>query len=266
MNKVCVPAVAEVFVQVTKNILIRYPTIFRLEGTILRNFVTGAEYDLESIRKEPRRMLQMLSENVEEDFYLMCPGSDGIFSLQGFVSCFPGGFSSLGKLGQSMRDIHGPVPALNESIGNRIDRFITGLQHEDIVQRLGVSWPFNRIADLLTSRLSCIQWSLQFNGSDLWRTGGNNFYPNPGEVLPDVSENQDLEQCYLRVERQTLVRLEKSKAIVFGIRQYTTPIAEIKKEGNGPALADAIASLPEKLGYYKMRPFWQRDVDSYLRN
>lgn len=86
-------------------------------------------------------MLQMLSDNVEEDFYLMCPDSDGIFSLQGFVSCFPGGFSSLGKLGQSMRDIHGSVPALNESIGNRIDRSMTGLQHGDIVQRLGVSRP-----------------------------------------------------------------------------------------------------------------------------
>ena len=192
-------------------------------------------------------MLQMLSENVEEDFYLMCPDSDGIFSLQGFVSCFPGGFSSLGKLGQSMVNIHGSVPALNESIGNRIDSFITGFQHGGIVQRLGVSRPCEGIDDMLTSSLFCLRWSLQFNGPDLWRTGGNSFYPKPGEVLPDVSEDQDLEQCYLRVERQTLVRLEKSKAIVFGIRQYMTPIEEIKKKGNGPALADAIASLPEKL-------------------
>lgn len=265
VNEVCIPAVTELFIQVIKNILIRYPTVFCLEGTVFRNHVTGAKYDLVKIRTEPRRLLQMLSENVEEDFYLMYPDEDGIFSLQRFVSCFPNGFSSREKLGQSMRDVHGPVPGLNEGIGNGIDRFMTGLQFGTVVQRLGVSQPFDILCNILTSRLSCVQWSLQFNGSDLWRTGGNNFYPKPGEVLPDVSEYQDIAQCYLRVERQTLVRLENSKAVVFGIRQYMTPIEEIKEEGNGPALVDAIASLPEELGYYKMRPFWQRDVDFYLR-
>lgn len=44
-----------------------------------------------------------------------------------------------------------------------------------------------------------------------------------------------------------------------------TSLHEIVKEGNGVRLADAIDSMPEKLGVYKMRPFWARDVLHYLR-
>ena len=84
--------------------------------------------------------------------------------------------------------------------------------------------------------------------------------------MGDVSEDQDINQCFLRIERQTLVCLAESKAIVFCIRQYLTPIHEIKAEGNGKALIRAIESMPEKLGYYKKRPFWKRDVTNFLRD
>lgn len=70
----------------------------------------------------------------------------------------------------------------------------------------------------------------------------------------------------MRIERQTLIRLPKSKAIVFCIRQYLTPLHEIKAEGAGEALIEAIESMPEKLGYYKKRPFWKRDMYNYFRN
>jgi hypothetical protein len=45
-----------------------------------------------------------------------------------------------------------------------------------------------------------------------------------------------------------------------------TSLADIRKEGSGPRLADAIESMPEKLGDYKKRPFWSRDVLAYLRS
>lgn len=44
-----------------------------------------------------------------------------------------------------------------------------------------------------------------------------------------------------------------------------TSVSDIVAEGNGEALADAIDSMPEKLGDYKMRPFWASDVLAYLR-
>jgi hypothetical protein len=86
-------------------------------------------------------MQRMLAENVEEDFYIMCPEKEGVFSLQGFISCFPGGFLTIGKLGQSMREIHGGVPGLNDSIGKGIALFMQNMRGGSIIQRWNVITP-----------------------------------------------------------------------------------------------------------------------------
>lgn len=44
-----------------------------------------------------------------------------------------------------------------------------------------------------------------------------------------------------------------------------TSLRDIVAEGNGVQLADAIDSMPEKLGDYKKRPFWARDIMKFLR-
>jgi Protein of unknown function (DUF3445) len=94
---------------------------------------------------------------------------------------------------------------------------------------------------------------------------GNNFYPEQGHVAPPDQEALNIGQCYLRVEHQTLTRLQRTRAVIFCVRSYMTPLHEIKSEGNGPLLADAIESMPEKLGDYKKRPFWDKEVYAYLR-
>lgn len=111
--------------------------------------------------------------------------------------------------------------------------------------------------------LSQIQWSLQVDGSDLFRLDGNNFYPEQEEI-PEEEQRVDLSTSYLRVEHQTLNRLHKSQAVIFCVRSYLTSLADVKKEGNGPSLLSAIKSMPEKLGDYKKRPFWCQAVYEYL--
>ena len=44
-----------------------------------------------------------------------------------------------------------------------------------------------------------------------------------------------------------------------------TKLEDIKREGDGNLLADAIESMPEKLGMYKMRHFWGEKVLPWLR-
>jgi hypothetical protein len=118
---------------------------------------------------------------------------------------------------------------------------------------------------LLFCNLSTLQWSIQNGGSDLFRLDGNNFYPEKGHIIPDEPEDVDIATSYMRVEHQTLTRLPKTQAIIFCVRTYLTPLQDIRDEGNGPELADAIDSMPEKLGDYKMRPFWGKKVCAWLR-
>lgn len=110
-----------------------------------------------------------------------------------------------------------------------------------------------------------VQWSLQVDGPDLFRTDGNNHYPETAQIVGPEKQHPCFDQCFLRVEHQTLTCLPRSKAIIFCVRSYMTPLEKIKNEGDGPRLADAIESMPEKLGLYKMRQFWGGDVLPWLR-
>lgn len=109
------------------------------KGDTFRNKATGEAYDLEYIRTEPRRMQKFLSENVEEDFYLMCPNEKGMYIQQAFLSCFSNGFLAPSKLGLSMREIHSPVPGLEEKVGKSVDRLMGRMHGGSMVQRMGVS-------------------------------------------------------------------------------------------------------------------------------
>lgn len=78
--------------------------------------------------------------------------------------------------------------------------------------------------------------------------------------------HQQLDQAYLRVEHQTLCALPKSRAIIFCVRSYMTPLEQIRAQGESPSLAAAIESMPEKLGEYKMRHFWGGKVLPWLKS
>lgn len=110
-----------------------------------------------------------------------------------------------------------------------------------------------------------MKWSIQVDGADLFRTDGNNFYPDTAQTVSEEKFHPNFDQCFLRVEHQTLIRLPSSNAIVFCVRSYMTPLKDIRNEGDGPRLADAIESMPEKLGLYKMRPFWGGEILPWLR-
>ncbi|KAL6859660.1 hypothetical protein J3F83DRAFT_748510 [Trichoderma novae-zelandiae] len=240
------PAIAELYEEVMANHLpARYPTMFRIEASRLLNSVTGKSHSVNAADLTHAEMLRNLGESVEEDFYIMCPDEQGEIRLQGYVACFPGGFLSLARVGMSMRDIHQPVPGYAERIANGADRHLERLSPGIFIERMN--------------------WSLQVDGPDLFRLDGrNNFYPERGDTLPEDEEAVDLSTSYLRVEHQTLNRLPKTKAVIFCVRSYLTSLEDIKREGNGPSLLEAIQSMPEKLGNYKKRPFWCQAVYDYL--
>lgn len=81
--------------------------------------------------------------------------------------------------------------------------------------------------------------------------------------------NVEKSQANLRCELQSLTRLPESKFVLFCFKTYLFPLSELKAEGSGPALADAIEGL--KTGNapgmfkYKSAVRWGKSVQEYLR-
>lgn len=128
-----------------------------------------------------------------------------------------------------------------------------------------------------------LQWSIQ-TIPDLFVC---KTHPKPGETVEDV-EDVDIEkvmtiyarflfyfrlltciQVYFRVELQTLTRLPKTRAVLFSFKTYMYPMRQLKEEGQGPAMADAIEGLAKGnaagMWTYKGASVWGDKVVTYLR-
>jgi hypothetical protein len=77
-------------------------------------------------------------------------------------------------------------------------------------------------------------------------------------------------QAQVRMELQTLNRMPQTNAILFSFKTYLCPVTEIKGEGLGPLLADAIEGLrtgnAPGMWVYKGGIRWGKSVCKYLRS
>ncbi|EPE30936.1 hypothetical protein GLAREA_03903 [Glarea lozoyensis ATCC 20868] len=258
INDVCAtsllvnPAISELYQQLMSDYLPqRYPTMFKIlrknEHDIqsLLNVVTGKSYLINTAGMGERQMLRNISENGEDDFYIMCPDEDDVLRLRGFIAFFaPGGMFFRSRIGMSMSEILEYAAGDDQRLGEGSDETISRID----VGLLTSSW-----------------WSIQTDGPLLWRRIGDNFYPNdggtePASWLPSI----DVDKNFLRVERHTFTRLAKSQSVVFSVRSYLTPLRQIKAEGDGEALANAIRSMPESMAGNKRKLHWKNEILSFL--
>ncbi|PHH88556.1 hypothetical protein CDD83_7374 [Cordyceps sp. RAO-2017] len=221
----------------------RFPTIFKLsdDGKEVKNEVTGRTSPAISA-EDPDAALRTIGETVEEDMFLVHETPNGHASVA-FVCCFPAGFDPSAKLGKLLKDIHGPVPSY-EKIGPSMERFFSKLQVGKSVKRL--NWVVQTHGDLLV-----------FEGLHGAGHGGK------------TDEGLNIDQTFLRVELQTLTRLPQTRAILFSFKTYLYPINQLKDEGLGPELADAIEGMragnAPGMWLYKGGVRWATSVCKYLR-
>lgn len=248
------PKVDAAIVELYEEVMVRYlparfPTMFQEVKSkgVVRNLATGTTYPVANLASvSTSAMLTYMSENVEEDFYFMCPDPDGKqFRLQGYIACFPGGFLSPSRVGESMREIHAPVPGFDQKLGLSVDRYFVRMVPGDFIGRMN--------------------WSLQVDGEDLFRVDGNNYYPGTTQEVGDDKFDPRFSECFLRCEHQTLTKLPRTHAVIFTVRSYMTPLHKVRADGDGPALAEAIESMPQGLAGYKMRQYWGNKVLPWLK-
>lgn len=242
---------------------------------------TGEKFDLgvlESLDdvemgEEAMRITAML---VQEDMAIMIEGTDGKYYFQAGAICIPGFWRMRDKIGMHLDDIHlsGNVPQFKEKLQTSMERFFkrmpvdkpvirnnyfmqtckpSQVPHADGEPRLDVEEEC--ASDIDPEELG---WSESTNGPEDTFLHGHGHAAQPAPYLAPST-------LRLRSERQTLRRLPRTGAIIFGIRTYLFKIEELARErGVANRLASAVRSWPDDVGVYKGRKMYRDVLLNYL--
>jgi len=134
---------------------------------------------------------------VQEDLVLMEESAGGHI-LTGAVLCFPASWSLAEKFGRNLFDIHVPVAPYTKDVGKRVQRLF------DFIKPELPMWRAN---------------FLIYSDPDLHQ-------PRPMENRRSVDRDA---AKWLRVERQCLLKLPKTGAVVFSIHSYVVPMEALSK-------------------------------------
>jgi len=134
---------------------------------------------------------------VQEDLVVIeKPAGEDEHRLTAAVVCFPSNWTLAEKLGMPLVRIHRPVPAYDDAVARRVQRLFDAVRPEAPLMRA------NLIPDA-GAELHNPRPEFSWHG------------PRPGEVR------------FVRVERQTILRLPATGAAAFSIHVYQVPLAAI---------------------------------------
>ncbi|KAF2006887.1 hypothetical protein P154DRAFT_454671 [Amniculicola lignicola CBS 123094] len=266
-NPKATASIYEFYSWITKTYLpSRFPTIYTLTPNPpgLKNHTTGEILPLHP--PSPTSALQILGQNIDTDFLFLLPSSSpqdsSKYRLEAFITCFPSGFNTPKKLNMLLSEIHGPVPGYAAKLEKSMDRFFASLPVGKIVKRL--NWSVTTTRELFCLAGTHLTEDEMAGSTDMGLDGGE-----ADRTLEWQREEVDPEDCVLRCERQTLHRLPESGALVFGFKTYQYEMRDVKAEGSGEALADAIEGLGRGsvpgMRVYKREVVWGEKVKRFLR-
>ncbi|MBE9635629.1 heme-dependent oxidative N-demethylase family protein [Salipiger mangrovisoli] len=137
-------------------------------------------------RQDPMGTLGVL---VQEDLCLLQKRGDE-HVLTGAVLCFPAGWRLADKVSRPLSIIHVPIPEYDENIGRRVQRLFDGIRPGK---------PLVRVNRLFHDNPALFQ---------------------PGPRRSNADRANPATAPYLRSERQCLLRLPETQAVVFSIHTY----------------------------------------------
>lgn len=190
-----------------------------------------ASADLHSPELYLFEKLLVLGSSIEPDFVLLVPRSDGQFTVAAGCVCFPSSWRLTDKLGQTVSEVHEPVPNLNVALGQQIDRLLQNLRPGKCVIR--ANWSVCRQPEL---------------NQHLDRN------------LPGMTNSVTLDQAWLRREDQSLFVLPETGGIVFGIRVTHLPwqVLQCMPE-KARSVARTLQTMPpEMLDYKRLTMAWEQ--------
>ncbi|KAL4879322.1 hypothetical protein BJY04DRAFT_220177 [Aspergillus karnatakaensis] len=221
----------------------RYPTMFTLANKhTITNLVTGDIWDLSRGAEtwKTHHPLEVMSLLRTEDFFLLYSDPEtGTTTLKAAGVCFPAGWKIEERIGKTLWGIHaGRVPQYETKLAKSMDRFFMRLKVGGSISR------FNYAIDI----------------SDTL------FHRHSHHNVTELASPLELKDLHIRVERQVLQRLPKSRALLFTIRTYVTPITEVTKDFEiARALKTSTGSYADDVARYKNKHLWDGLLQGHLK-
>ena len=190
------------------------PSAQELYGRVLARLDTEPGYgvgpdavlrpDGVTVPLDPSQPLLTLGRLVQEDLCLLeAVGDEHV--LTGANLCFPASWTLAQKIGRPLSAIHIPVPSYDQGITRRVQRMFDAIRPEQ----------------------------------PLWR-GNSLLYDDPTLFQPrpeGVHRPRPVEKTYLRSERQCLLRLPETRAVVFTIHTYVLLRSKLPPDAEAAILA-----------------------------
>lgn len=242
-------ACLELMQTVTDHMTERYPLLFTVlqdkgaNGKVIRNELTLEILDMSMPLKE--HPLLYVTKMAKEDFYVVLKDpKDDKHYLKAAAVPFPGGsFGINEKIGKPLDVIHDDVPYYKEKLQKSMERWFERLDEFSPVER--ASW--------------YITWDHKLKVNNVYQLP--KFVPN----LEAEMKSADPRQFNVRVERQSLRRLPKSRAIIFTNHPIFYSLDEMKDEPSVPSLVRKIIyEAPEGIIKYKNFEFIRDHIRGYL--
>lgn len=215
---------AEVLDLLAEHLPARFPMLYQRAGHWLRNVPTGCRWNLAESTLHP---LDLAGRLVQEDLCLMQQAEGTAYHLVGGSVCFPTRWRLAEKLGKSLGAIHAPVPGYMEHLTLSMDRLFHRLKVERPVWRLN--------------------WGLLDDPALFQPIGHGRLAHHPHITAQNAGD-----MLWLRMERQTLRRLPRTRDILFTIRVHVRPLHTLATHPErATALAAAIRAMPPTMRQYK---------------
>jgi dimethylamine monooxygenase subunit A len=173
--------------------------------------------------------VESAARRTQEDWCVHLPDAEGRWRLAAACVCFPTRWVLADKVGRTVREIHAPVAFYDEQLADPVDSF------------------FDRLAPGVGKGV----WRLNWNLTD----DPTLFQPVAHarrDRRADISAANAGAEVWLRVERQTLVRLPRTAAVVFGIRVHADPLGDLAGDPDALGrLERSLRAMPEPTWDYK---------------
>ena len=163
---------------------------------------------------------------------------ENIFYLDSASLCAPTRWSLREKFQQSLSELHRSVPGYKDKIDSRVNTIFTNLPDQKIFERYN--------------------WSI-FDSPELFQPVGN-------KSLVEIKNTQP-EKLFIRVERQTIRRLDYSRAVLFAVRVHVNPITDLLNNKKSISdLIQAIENLEGDMKTYKVIEPFEENLINWLKS